>query len=187
MTEKVRVLFICTANAARSQMAEGYMRAKYGNRYEVFSAGTRQSTVSTRAITVMNEIGIDISHHKSKTLAALRHESFDIAVTLCDNVLAVCPFVPNAERTIHKGFPDPHLTPGSGEEILNGYRRVRDEIIAWIDKEFGAEDVNKYSGFTGRCRRTSFGWSRLTKSLSSVFFMSPVVFFSRRAIPKVSR
>ena len=72
MTPKTRVLFICTANAARSQMAEGLLRAKYGERYEVFSAGTRQAVVSTRAITVMQEIGIDISHHRSKTLEEFR-------------------------------------------------------------------------------------------------------------------
>ncbi len=137
MTKKKKILFICTANAARSQMAEGYLRAKYGNRYDVFSAGTRQSKVSTRAITVMKEVGIDISYHHSKTLEALKHESFDIAVTLCDNVNAICPVVPNSEKTIHKGFFDPHLTPGTDDEILNGYRRVRDGITAWIDEEFG--------------------------------------------------
>jgi arsenate reductase len=136
MTTKTRVLFICTANAARSQMAEGYLRAKYGDRYDVFSAGTRQSKVSTRAITVMQEIGIDIAHHTSKTMDALKHKSFDIAITLCDNAHAVCPIVPNAEKTIHIGFPDPHLTPGTDEEILNGYRRVRDEITGWIDRTF---------------------------------------------------
>ncbi|OPY39132.1 MAG: Protein ArsC [Methanoregula sp. PtaU1.Bin051] len=137
MSGREKILFICTANAARSQMAEGYLRAKYGERYEAFSAGTRQSSTSTRAITVMREIGIDISHHRSKTLDALKHESFDIAVTLCDNAQAICPVVPNAKKTIHKGFADPHLTPGTDEELLNGYRKVRDEIAAWIDKEFG--------------------------------------------------
>jgi arsenate reductase len=136
MTGKKRVLFMCTANAARSQMAEGYMRVKYGDRYEVFSAGTRQSSVSTRAIAAMKEIGIDISRHRSKTLDALKHESFDIAVTLCDNAHAVCPVVKSAERTIHKGFPDPHLTPGNDEDVMNGYRRARDLITAWIDREF---------------------------------------------------
>jgi arsenate reductase (thioredoxin) len=134
---KTRVLFICTANAARSQMAEGFLRARYGDRYEVFSAGTRQSKVSTRATTVMQEIGIDISHHHSKTLAALEGKSFDIAVTLCDNAHAICPIVPGAMKTIHKEFADPHLTPGTEEEILDGYRKVRDNITAWIDSTFG--------------------------------------------------
>ena len=89
----MRILFVCTANAARSQMAEGLLRAKYGNRYEVFSAGTRKAKVSVRAIAVMQEIGIDISHHHSKTLADLGDASFDLAVTLCDNAHAICPFV----------------------------------------------------------------------------------------------
>ena len=135
--EKKRVLFICTANAARSQMAEGLLRAKYGDRYEVFSAGIRLSKVSTRAIAVMLEIGIDISHHRSKILAEYEGVPFDLAVTLCDNVHAVCPVVLGAKRTIHHGFADPHLTPGTDEEVLDGYRKVRDEIAAWIDTTFG--------------------------------------------------
>ena len=137
---KKRILFICTANAARSQMAEGLLRAKYGNMYEVFSAGTRQSKVSPRAILVMREIGIDISHHHSKTVAARGGESFDLAVTLCDNAHRVCPVVPGAKRTIHKGFADPHLTPGNEQEILEGYRSVRDAIGAWIDSTFGQKN-----------------------------------------------
>jgi arsenate reductase len=137
MTGKTRVLFICTANAARSQMAEGLLRARYGDRYEVFSAGTRQSKVSTRAITVMQEIGIDISQHHSKTLAMVADIPVDLAVTLCDRAHSACPIVPNAKETIHAGFPDPHLTPGTDEEILQGYRDVRDGIAAWIDARFG--------------------------------------------------
>jgi len=138
MPGKFRVLFICTANAARSQMAEGLLRAKYGGRYEVFSAGTRQSTVSPCAISVMKEIGIDISHHRSKTLEEYRAVSFDLAVTLCDKAHAICPIVPGARETIHHGFADPHLTPGTEDDVLNGYRKVRDEIAAWIDREFGS-------------------------------------------------
>jgi len=136
VSEKTRILFVCTANAARSQMAEGLLRAKYGTRYEVFSAGTRQSKVSTRAILVMREIGIDIAHHRSKTLAEFAGESFDCAVTLCDNAHAACPIVPGAGKTIHHAFPDPHLVPGSEEKILDGYRKVRDEIAAWIEDTF---------------------------------------------------
>jgi len=137
MTTKTRILFVCTANAARSQMAEGYMRAKYGDRYEVFSAGTRQANVSTRAIGVMQEIGIDISHHRSKTLEEFRGASFDLAVMLCDNAYMACPFVPGAKKTIHHGFADPHLTYGPDDAILDAYRRVRDGIAGWIDAEFG--------------------------------------------------
>jgi arsenate reductase len=136
MTKKPWILFICTANAARSQMAEGLLRATYGDRYEVYSAGTRQSKVSTRAITVMQEIGIDISSHRSKTLAEYEGVPFDLAVTLCDKAHAVCPVVPGAKKTIHKGFADPHLTPGTEEEVLAGYRKVRGEIAAWIVETF---------------------------------------------------
>jgi arsenate reductase len=137
MTRKTRVLFICTANAARSQMAEGLLRAKYGDRYEVFSAGTHQSRVSPRAIRVMQEIGIDISYHRSKSLDEMSGMTFDLAVTLCDRASQVCPVVTCAKKTMHHGFPDPHLTPGSEDDLIEGYRRVRDDIGAWIDKTFG--------------------------------------------------
>jgi arsenate reductase len=137
MTGRKKVLFVCTANAARSQMAEGYLRARFGERYEVFSAGTKKAHVSTRAITAMKEIGIDITHHHSKTLDEVAGMSFDIAVILCDRAHGICPVIPNAARTIHRGFDDPHLTLGTDEDMLNGYRRVRDEIASWIDKTFG--------------------------------------------------
>jgi arsenate reductase (thioredoxin) len=137
MTRKTRVLFICTANAARSQMAEGHLRAKYGDRFEVFSAGTRPSRVSPRAIRVMQEIGIDISHHRSKSLSEISGMTFELAVTLCDRASQVCPVVSCAKKTIHHGFPDPHLTPGNEDDLIEGYRMVRDNIAAWIDKTFG--------------------------------------------------
>ncbi|OPX61738.1 MULTISPECIES: arsenate reductase ArsC [unclassified Methanoregula] len=140
MTGKPRILFVCTANAARSQMAEGLLRAKYGDRYDAFSAGTRQSKVSVRAIMVMKEIGIDISGHRSKTLAEFDGFPVDLAVTLCDNAHAICPVVHGAKKTIHQGFADPHLTPGTDDEVLEGYRKVRDQISAWIDSEFGRKD-----------------------------------------------
>lgn len=138
MTGKPRILFVCTANAARSQMAEGYLRAKYGDNYEVFSAGFRPAgRVSSRAITAMKEIGIDISGNQPKSIDTFRGVPLDLAVTLCDNAHAVCPVVPSAKKTIHHGFADPHLTPGTDEEILDGYRRVRDAICSWIDATFG--------------------------------------------------
>jgi arsenate reductase (thioredoxin) len=137
MIRKTRVLFICTANAARSQMAEGLLRAKFGDRYEVFSAGTRPSRVSPRAIRVMQEVGIDISHHRSKSLDEMSGMTFDLAVTLCDRASQVCPVVTCAKKTMHHGFADPHLTPGTEDDLIEGYRRVRDDIGAWIDKTFG--------------------------------------------------
>jgi len=133
---KPKVLFICTANAARSQMAEGLLRAKYGNRYEVFSAGTRQSSVSPRAIMVMQEIGIDISQHRSKYLGEFRDTPIDIVVTVCDRAHELCPVFPYAKKALHRGFRDPHACGGSDDEILSAYRCVRDEIAAWIDTTF---------------------------------------------------
>lgn len=137
MTSKIRVLFVCTANAARSQMAEGLLRSKYGDSFEVFSAGTHQAKVSERATAVMREIGIDISQHRSKTLAEFSGASFDLAVTLCDNAHAMFPVISGAKMTRHHRFTDPHLTRGTDDVVLDEYRRVRDEIAAWIDEEFG--------------------------------------------------
>jgi arsenate reductase len=118
-------------------MAEGLLKAKYGERFEVFSAGTRPSQVSSRAIRVMQEIGIDISHHRSKSLDAISGVTFDLAVTLCDRASQICPVVTCAKKSIHHGFPDPHLTPGTEDDLIEAYRKVRDDIGAWIDKTFG--------------------------------------------------
>jgi arsenate reductase len=137
MSRKIRVLFICTANAACSQMAEGLLRAKYGDRFEVFSAATHQSRVSTRAIRVMQEIGIDMSHHRSKTLNEMSGMTFDLAVTLCNRANQIYLVVSCAKKTIHNGFPDPHLTFGNKEDLIKGYRSVRDGIAVWIEKTFG--------------------------------------------------
>jgi arsenate reductase len=139
MTGKIRVLFICTANAARSQMAEGLLRAKYGDRYEVFSAGTRQSRVSRSAIRVMEEIGIDISQHTSKTLDVFIGESMDIVVTVCDQARETCPVFSRAQRQIHRAFSDPNTPKTNDGETLREYRTVRDEIAAWIESEFGTK------------------------------------------------
>jgi arsenate reductase len=124
-------------------MAEGLLRARYGDRYEVFSAGTHPSRLSSRAIQVMQEIGIDISGHRSKHIDEFSVVPIDIVVTLCDRAHVVCPVLPHAKTMIHKGFADPHLTPGNDEEVLEGYRRVRDEIAAWIDEKFGSGSISK--------------------------------------------
>jgi arsenate reductase len=137
MSRKIRVLFICTAKAVCSQMAEGLMRAKYGDRFDVFSAGTHQSRVSTRAIRVMREIGIDMSHYRSKTLNEMSGMTFDLAVTLCNRANQICPVVSCAKKTIHNGFPDPRITFGNEEDLIKGYRSMRDGIALWIEKTFG--------------------------------------------------
>ena len=144
MSGKTRILFICTANAARSQMAEGMFRARYGDQYEVSSAGTHPSSqLSPRAVQVMQEIGIDISGHRPKHIDEFSGVSFDIVITLCDRAHEECPILPRAKTMIHKGFPDPHLTPGDDEGILDGYRSVRNLISAWIDQNFGPGKISK--------------------------------------------
>lgn len=132
------VLFVCTQNAGRSQMAEGYLRARYSDRYEVFSAGTHPSGVSRKAVAAMKEIGIDISAHRSKPLDEFAGQEFDLAVTLCDHASTVCPVVPSAKETIHRSFPDPGGLTGTEEEVMAGVREVRNEITRWIDSRFGA-------------------------------------------------
>ena len=134
---KKKVLFICTHNSARSQMAEGYMNEKYGDRYEVFSGGTEKGRVHPMAIAVMKEIGIDISGHRSKLIDEFFGKGIETVVTVCDSAQKACPFFPGAKEEIHQGFPDPSTFTGSDEEIRAGFRRVRDEIIQWIDRMFG--------------------------------------------------
>lgn len=132
---KQKVLFICTHNAARSQMAEGYLRAKYGDRYEAFSAGLQPEPLDPRAVAAMAEIGIDISAQRSKPLSEYFGQQMDAVVTVCDG--GVCPMFPWATTTIHEEFTDPRAAAGDGEEALAAFRTVRDEITAWIDGRFG--------------------------------------------------
>jgi arsenate reductase len=138
---KTNVLFICTHNAARSQMAEGYLRARYGDRYDAFSAGTEASTISPYAVRAMLEIGIDISQHRSKSLEEFDDQKMDIVVTVCDNAKAACPFFPGAKKTSHMSFRDPKSFTGSDEEMLAGFRMVKNDITKWIDATFGQEDA----------------------------------------------
>jgi len=138
---KPNVLFICTHNAARSQMAEGYLRARYGDRYDAFSAGTEVSTVSPYAIRTMLEIGIDISQQRSKSLDEFDGKKMNIVVTVCDNAKAACPFFPGAKKTVHMSFPNPKGFTGSDDEVLEGFRTVRNEITRWIDATFGQHDA----------------------------------------------
>ncbi|MCS7233326.1 MAG: arsenate reductase ArsC [Synergistetes bacterium] len=137
---KKRVLFVCTHNSARSQMAEGFLNAIYGDIYEAYSAGTKPSRVNPYAIKVMAEIGIDISHHRSKGLEEFLGEEFDYVVTVCDSARDSCPFFPGGKEYIHKGFEDPSQAVGSEEEIINKFREVRDDIKRWIESFFAEKD-----------------------------------------------
>ena len=134
---KKKVLFICTHNPARSQMAEGILRTLYGDRYEAYSAGTQPTKVNPYAIKVMSEIGIDISNHRSKSAEEFRGKEFDYVVTVCDNAKEACPFFPGGKTYLHKGFKDPSEFKGNENEIVAEFQRVRDEIKRWIEETFG--------------------------------------------------
>ena len=129
---KKRVLILCTANSARSQLAEGLLRADLGDKFEVESAGTRATQVRPEAIAVMKEIGIDISGHRSKVVDEFADQSFDYVLTVCDNANESCPIYPGHANRIHKGFDDPAAVQASEEERLAAFRKVRDQIRAYF-------------------------------------------------------
>jgi arsenate reductase len=132
-TTKKKVLFICTHNSARSQMAEGLMRKIYGEDYDVYSAGTNPSEINAYAIQVMEEIGIDVSHQRSKSVDEYHNMKFDYVITVCDQAKESCPFFPGG-IIIHKGFKDPSQSHGTEEEILDAFRKARDEIKDWVEE-----------------------------------------------------
>ena len=145
--QKKKVLFLCTHNSARSQMAEGLLRAMYGEEYEAYSAGVVATSVDPRAVKVMKEIGVDISGQHSKTSSEFGNTIFDLAVTVCDRARQACPIcstrlelpssLPKAREVIHRSFEDPAAALGTEEEQLEAFRRVRDEIADWISWSFG--------------------------------------------------
>lgn len=135
--KKRRVLILCTANSARSQMAEGLLRGDWGDRFEVESAGTKATLVRPEAIQVMSEIGIDISGHRSKVVNEFQDQSFDYVLTVCDNAKESCPIFPDHGNRLHHSFEDPAAIQGSEEERLASFRKVRDEIRTYL-KEFAS-------------------------------------------------
>ncbi len=142
---KIKVLFLCVSNSARSQMAEGLLRYYYGDKFEVYSAGAKETFVHPLAIEVMKEIGIDISHHRSKLVLEFFGESFDYVITLCgDYSKEMCPsFIGEVKKEkLHWNFPDPVDVEGSLEEKLAVFRQVRDDIKKKID-EFVKEVASK--------------------------------------------
>jgi arsenate reductase (thioredoxin) len=129
---KKRVLILCTGNSARSQMAEGLLRHDAGDRFEVESAGTKPSAVRPEAIQAMREIGIDISSQRSKSVDEFAGRDFDYVLTVCDNAKEACPVYPGHTNRLHQNFEDPAAVSGSEEERLAVFRRVRDEIRAYL-------------------------------------------------------
>ncbi len=124
----LKVLFLCTENACRSQMAEGLVNHFMAGRVEAFSAGVAPTVVNPRGIRVMAELGVDLSRHRSKSVSEFAGQQFDLAITLCDSAQQQCPFFPGAARMLHVGFPDPGQAQGTEDEIMAVFRRVRDEM-----------------------------------------------------------
>jgi arsenate reductase len=136
-----KILILCTGNSCRSQMAEGYFRFFANGKAQVYSAGIETHGVNPRAVTVMLEDGIDISHHTSNNISEYNGIEFDYVITVCDNAKERCPVFPSTALQFHHNFPDPAKAGGSEEEIMNEFRRVRNRIksysLQFMDERFG--------------------------------------------------
>lgn len=133
MSDKKRVLILCTGNSARSQMAEGLLRHDAGERFNVESAGTKASSVRPEAIAAMNELGIDISGQRSKNVDEFEGQRFDYVITVCDNARETCPVFFGSSEKLHHSFEDPPAPQvGTNEERMKIFRRVRDELRAYL-------------------------------------------------------
>ena len=135
MFEKKSILFLCTGNSCRSQMAEAWTNHLHGDKFQAFSAGVLKTRVDPRAIKVMAEKGIDISGNSSKLVDELSETSFDCVITLCDHAQESCPFFPGKTKKLHQGFEDPPSLAresSNEEEAIGHYRRVRDEIKDYV-------------------------------------------------------
>ncbi|HTZ96025.1 MAG TPA: arsenate reductase ArsC [Terriglobales bacterium] len=133
---KPKVLFLCTGNSARSQMAEGLLRAMAGDRFEVLSAGTNPGGVNQLAIEAMQEIGIDISKHRSKNVNEFLGQPIEYVVTVCDRAKESCPIFPGTYKFLSWSLDDPAAVTGTKEEKLQFFRRIRDEISRNIERQF---------------------------------------------------
>jgi len=137
MNVKKRVLFLCTGNSARSQMAEGLLRHEAGDRFEVCSAGTNPTLVRPEAMAVMSELGIDISNQWSKSVDEFTGREFDYVITVCDNANERCPVFPGKALRLHWSFEDPAAASGSFEERKSAFRRIRDQIQGRLKQFLG--------------------------------------------------
>ena len=136
---KPKVLFLCTGNSARSQMAEGYLRYIAGERFEASSAGIEPKGLNPLAVEVMREIGVDISAQRCKDVREFLGSPVHYVVTVCSNAREKCPVFPAAFKPLHWDIADPAAVTGSHEEKFAAFRAARDEIIAHIEREFGRE------------------------------------------------
>jgi arsenate reductase len=127
-----KILFVCTHNSARSQLAEGLVNSLCSYKYQAFSAGSAPTKVNTFAIDALREIGIDITDHYSKSINEFEDQYFDYVITVCNNAKDNCPFFPRANEYVHKSFQDPSSVDGTFQDKLNAFRKSRDEIKQWI-------------------------------------------------------
>lgn len=134
MTDKIKVLFLCTGNACRSQIAEGWVKHLKANSIEAYSAGVMPAGLSRRAVEVMAEAGIDISQQKSKHVDELKDIDFDYVVTVCDNARENCPVFPGKTKHIHKTFEDPTFMTGTEQQIKAAFIKLRDQMKEFISK-----------------------------------------------------
>ncbi|MFD2874116.1 arsenate reductase ArsC [Mucilaginibacter ximonensis] len=135
-----KVLVLCTGNSCRSQIAEGYLRYFAGNKAEIYSAGIETHGVNPKAIKVMKEDGIDISHHTSNNIDEYKDIDFDYVITVCDNAKESCPYFPSNAVKFHYNFPDPAKAVGTEEEVMAEFRMVR-EMIKLYAKDFVADNL----------------------------------------------
>ena len=135
-----KVLFLCTGNSARSQMAEGYLRHAAGDRYEALSAGIAPKGLNPLAVEAMRELGIDISRQSSKDVAALLGQPIAYVVTVCDHAKERCPIFPGTFKSLHWSLEDPAAAAGTHEQQLAVFRRVRDQLIAHIDQQLAKSE-----------------------------------------------
>jgi arsenate reductase len=136
MNSKKKILFLCTHNAARSQMAEGVVNARYGDRYEAHSAGNKPTEVHPCTVSVMAEVGIDISAYRAKALDEFDDESFDYVVTMCADAQENCPIFPGGAAYLHHPFAVPVSVTGSDRDECASFKHVRDQIREWIEATF---------------------------------------------------
>jgi len=130
-----RVLFVCTHNSARSQMAEGLLRKLGGSAFDAASAGTEETEVRPLAIEAMREVGVDISRQESKTLERFVQQPFDYVITVCDDAREACPVFPGSGGRLHWSLPDPSKAEGSAEDRLQAFREARDRLREHIEAE----------------------------------------------------
>ena len=137
--KKLRVLFVCIGNRARSQMAEGFLRHCAGDRFDAYSAGTKPKGLSSITVEVMREVGIDVSGHRSKSVEEFVSEDFDYVITVCDVALAACPRFDRSKRELHWSITDPAELEGAGVVSIEAFRAARDELRVRVEEFVGRE------------------------------------------------